>query len=95
MFTLLSVLLGWSAYISNDVSYDFTVSSIIGTSQTPDLEHLFRRQTLGAQPLDPQIAKTKLRFGTVVPKFSESSAGQPDRRAAFGLEGTVSELETT
>lgn len=37
LFTLLSILLGWSAFISNGMSYDFTVSSFIGTSQNPDV----------------------------------------------------------
>ncbi|MCJ1270368.1 hypothetical protein MMC22_010264 [Lobaria immixta] len=74
-FTLISVLLGWSAYLFNGTSYDFTVSSIIGTSQNPD------------------IAKTKLRFGTVVPLRSQMVAGEPVRHTAFGLEGTVSQIE--
>ncbi|MCJ1467049.1 hypothetical protein MMC07_005671 [Pseudocyphellaria aurata] len=88
--TLLSIILGWSAVVSNGMSYDFTVSSIIGTSQNPDLADLFRHQTPGAQPLDRQIRKTKLRFGAVVPRLSGNSAGLSGQRAAFGLEGTVS-----
>ncbi|MCJ1468134.1 hypothetical protein MMC07_006762 [Pseudocyphellaria aurata] len=93
LFTLLSVILGWSAVVSNGMSYDFTVSSIIGTSQNPDLADLFRQQTPGTQPLDRQIRKTKLRFGAVAPRLSGNSAGLPGQRAAFGLEGTVSQLQ--
>ncbi|MCJ1469699.1 hypothetical protein MMC07_008335 [Pseudocyphellaria aurata] len=94
-FTLLSIILGWSAVVSNGMSYEYTVSSIIGTSQNPDLADLFRHQTPGAQPLDRQIRKTKLRFGAVAPRLSENSisAGVPGQRAAFGLEGTVSPLQ--
>lgn len=45
----------------------------------------------GAQPLNRQIAKTKLRFGTVEPLLAEKGvAGQePLWRASFGLQGTV------
>lgn len=118
LFASVCVALGALAYCSNGVSYDSTVSSIIGTTQNPDvsfvlifsshlsnqqkhhllilklqLANLFRPQTLGAQPLDPQIAKTKLRFGTVTSLLSESSNTKLVRHAAFGLEGTVSELE--
>ncbi|MCJ1464533.1 hypothetical protein MMC07_003146 [Pseudocyphellaria aurata] len=113
-FALLCILLGWSAIISNGMSYDFTVSSIIGTSQNPDVGHspvpwfserttyscsprqladLFRQQTPGAQPLDRQIRKTRLRFGAVAPRLRGNSAGLPVQRAAFGLEGTVSQLQ--
>ncbi|MCJ1468035.1 hypothetical protein MMC07_006661 [Pseudocyphellaria aurata] len=118
LFTLLCIVLGWSAFISNGMSYEYTVSSIIGTAQNPDVGHsppaprtkvrehttdscsspqladLFRRQTPGAQPLDRQIRKTKLRFGAVAPRLSsELPAGGPGQRAAFGLEGTVSQLQ--
>lgn len=54
-FTLLCVLLGWSAYLSNGMSYDFTVSSIISTSQNPDVS----LSLITSSPPPPLSAKAK------------------------------------
>lgn len=49
----------------------------------------------GAQPLNRQIAKTKLRFGTVEPLLAEKGVAREESlwRASFGLQGTVYQLK--
>ncbi len=44
--------------------------------------------SLGAQPLDREVASTRLRFGVV----QQTMKGEA-RRAAFGIAGTMGKLE--
>ncbi|KAF2139835.1 uncharacterized protein K452DRAFT_274310 [Aplosporella prunicola CBS 121167] len=89
--TLLTISMGAYAFRSNGISYNSMVSTIICTTQNPDIREVVGDRTLGCQPLAEDIAQTKLRFG-IVQKRSYSHDGFDESHIGFGVEGTVSPL---
>ncbi|OMP89059.1 hypothetical protein BK809_0005780 [Diplodia seriata] len=93
--TFLIICAGFFAFLCNGASYSSAVSTFICTAQNADIKDVIRDQTSGAQPLPPEIANTKLRFGLV--KHREPDGGMPRQECSnemigFGVEGTVASL---
>ncbi|KAF2137402.1 uncharacterized protein K452DRAFT_301987 [Aplosporella prunicola CBS 121167] len=87
------VTIGFYALWSNGVSYNSSVSTIICTTQNPDIKQIIADRTLGSQPLAEDIAKTKLRFGIVQQHSgTDSTPDGSGGRIGFGVEGTVTPL---
>ena len=61
-FALLANILGIFAYISNNASHENSFSAIVGTTYGIDIEGLKAHEKLGELPLDPMVARMKLRW---------------------------------
>jgi len=83
--TFLGVCLGLYAFKQNGVSHSSAFSAIVATTRNPDLDRLSEGHSLGAFPLDKQVAEVKLKFGGI-------DIGEKGIRAGFGVAEKVHEL---
>jgi hypothetical protein len=85
VFTFFSLLLGIYTFRFNGVSHSTAFSAIIATTRNRALDGLSEGHSLGAFPLDKEMAEVRLKFGGI-------EVGEKGERAGFGLAGEVSEL---
>lgn len=84
--SLILVIFGIFSFMKNGISHDSSFSAIMTTTRNPELDILTKGQSLGA--LEESLKKTILKFGAV----AESSRYESTKRAAFGLDGSVTSL---
>lgn len=91
---LLANLISAVAYISNELSYDMSFSTVLRTTRSADLSQLFKPNDLGAQPLPKSIGRQKLRFG-IVAEARRPGDQHPRHvvQTGFGLKNNVVELQ--
>ncbi|KAH8679682.1 hypothetical protein BGZ60DRAFT_481059 [Tricladium varicosporioides] len=92
--TLFALTLGLRAIFLNGVSHNSSFSGMLCTTRNPTLDALAKGRTLGAEPLERDIGKTRLRFGELRGKRIEKGwvRGRVVGRLGFGVEGEVGEL---
>ncbi|KAI1137382.1 hypothetical protein F5Y05DRAFT_389183 [Hypoxylon sp. FL0543] len=88
LVTLGCIVVGCMALLSNGYTGSTNFSSVLLTTRNPDLDRLAENNTLGQKPLPDYISETKLRFGVIGTRGSETVAG-------FGFDGTVEPLCNT
>ncbi|KAK2616877.1 hypothetical protein QQS21_000255 [Conoideocrella luteorostrata] len=84
-------LLGLRALHLNGVAYDTSFSTTLLTTRNITLDQLALGSSLGAQPVNEDVLKTKLMFGVLKKSPQESSPCVA--HAAFGLEAEVSRIQ--
>lgn len=99
--SLIAAIVGFYSLQSNGISHSASFSAIIATTRNPELDSLTKASSLGADPPNTDIKKTKLRFGPLLSRIGESrDKGKLDTEVteeiphvAFGLEDSVGQLK--
>ena len=86
VLTFLGVGIGAFSFLDNGVAHSTAFSAVLVTTRNLTLDEMTVGQSLGAVPLDDDIARVRLRFGEIAGK------GEGVRRVGFGLEGSVGEI---
>jgi hypothetical protein len=84
--SLIVIIFGIYSFRKNGISHDSSFAALMTTTRNPELDILAKGQSLG--PLDKSLEETVLKFGAV----AESSSYGSTRRAAFGVDGSVTPL---
>lgn len=88
--TVIILIMGLHAMWCNGIGHSSSFSGLLSTTRNKDLDELAHGQCLGAMPLDKELAKQELMFGSLLEENHGEMSGV--RHAAFGLEGTVTRL---
>ncbi|KAF4628285.1 hypothetical protein G7Y89_g9869 [Cudoniella acicularis] len=83
-----SVLVGLRAFHTNSISHSHCFSGILSTARNSTLDVLTMGQSLGAQPLNKELANIELMFGVVDGKGEDGFS-----RLGFGVEGQERSLK--
>ncbi|KAH9206119.1 hypothetical protein DL95DRAFT_233747, partial [Leptodontidium sp. 2 PMI_412] len=86
LFTIPGLVIGIWAFCTNGVSHSTSFSAILLTTRNMGLDEISEGHSLGVFPLDPDLGKTKLKFGGVQIEGKWN-------RAAFGRENEVLDLK--
>lgn len=90
--SLIGVLIGFRAYVSNGVSHDISFSAFMSTTRNHRLDKLTMGQSMGAMPLNDKVRRTKLKFG-LLDRDGGMEGRDRSRRAGFGFEDEVTTLQ--
>lgn len=92
IFALSGTAVGVFSLLVNGRSYSTpnSFSAVLCTTRNDDLDELVDAKSLGAQPLDESLARTKLRFGTI--DGIRTDHGTSNGHTAFGLSDAVSPM---
>jgi len=63
--TLLGLVMGVYSFLRNGVVHSLSFSAVIATTRNPELDELWKGNSLGAVPLHREIEETRLKFGVV------------------------------
>lgn len=87
------MVFGIWAFSENGIISDLFFAIILFTTRNQSLDDLAKGYTLGSQPLDKMIGKTRLRFGLLESEnIGRGVERRVERRVGFGLESEVSAL---
>jgi hypothetical protein len=97
----IAAIVGFYSLHSNGISHSASFSAIVATTRNPELDSLTKASSLGADPPNTDIKKTKLRFGPLLSRIGElRDKGKVDTQVteevlhvAFGLKDSVGQLK--
>ena len=97
----IAAIVGFYSLHSNGISHSASFSAIVATTRNPELDSLTKASSLGADPPNTDIKKTKLKFGPLWSRVSElrdegrlnTQVTEEVPHVAFGLEDSVGQLK--
>lgn len=95
LFTVLSTIFGIYSFYVNGVEHFSSFSALIATTRNPDLDILSEGHSLGALPLDSDVANVRLRFGVLVreERGTTEDGAEGGEHIGFGLAERVVKIK--